>query len=353
MTFNGRLDLADRHVRQVALVVEPPLADEVEVPHPAVALAGHDDQPPPAAVAPDQALQVVLVGSVAGAGPALGVEHPLRPVEELLGDQRLMAALVLLAVVADVPEVIAILQHLANLVDRNRASTPAPSGPGAEARLSQRLLQAAEGVLAGGVQLEAQHHKRCPHRVQRHGAYLAALELLADVQVAQRRLVERAAGLGLVSHLDLDVFAAHPDLVLVEDRDHAVHGPAGRRGVEVLLGGRVQLYAQPFERHHHDRVVVAVPGEPRQRVDEDVTDTPVLPNSGDHLLERRPLVDRLATLPGVDVLVHQDDAQLTGTPVTGHALGRQRDALRVIVGVDLSGRRDAVVGNGLLASHRA
>ncbi|WP_232234967.1 MULTISPECIES: hypothetical protein [Frankia] len=336
--LDGPFDPADGHVWQVALVIEPALADVVEVPDAALALARHDDQPPSATVTPDQTLQVVIMSPVPRAGPPLGVQHPLYPVEELLGDQRLVPPLVLLAVVADVAEVVAVTQHLANLVDRDRATRPLLRGPGPEAGLRQGVPEGMEVELARGVQLEGHDHERRALRIKRHRAYLAALELLADVEVAQGRHAERAALLGLLAHLVLDVFAADAHLVLVEDGDHAVHRLAGWRGVEVLLGGRVELHAEPFERHHHDRIVVAVPREPRQGVDEDVLDVPVGLDAGDHLLEGRPLVNRLAALPRVDVLVHQDDAQLSGALLTGHPLSRQRDAFRVVVGIDLPGR---------------
>nr|WP_243657673.1 hypothetical protein [Parafrankia sp. BMG5.11] len=84
----------------------------------------------------------------------------------------------------------------------------------------------------------------------------------------------------------------------------------------------MQLNAQPFERHHHDRVVVAVTGKPGQGVDEDVLDGPVSLDTGDHLLERRPLVDGLPALARVDVFIDQCDAQFPGALLGRYPLGR-------------------------------
>jgi hypothetical protein len=80
-------------------------ADEVLV-DAAVAFVSGVDELAAAGAAADRALEVVLVLAVALAGVAVGDEHGLDLVEQLLADQRLMATLVDMALVGDVAGVV-------------------------------------------------------------------------------------------------------------------------------------------------------------------------------------------------------------------------------------------------------
>jgi hypothetical protein len=68
-------------------------------------------------------------------------------------------------------------------------------------------VQAFEGVAARGEQLEAHHHERRAHSVDRYRADLAALVDLADVEIADRSLANGSAVPRLLAHLVANVFA--------------------------------------------------------------------------------------------------------------------------------------------------
>nr|WP_243657672.1 hypothetical protein [Parafrankia sp. BMG5.11] len=124
MPFDGVLNSGHRQVGQVTRLVLSSPADVVEVLRTALASAGQDDQAALAAVAEDQALQIVIMDTLPRTGPPFGVEHPLHLVEQLLGDERLVPARVLLPVVGDEAQVVAVSQQFADLVHRYR-----PGGP--------------------------------------------------------------------------------------------------------------------------------------------------------------------------------------------------------------------------------
>ncbi|WSG15517.1 hypothetical protein OIE66_01025 [Nonomuraea sp. NBC_01738] len=82
-----------------------------------LAPARHDDQAMFAAVAPDRALEVVVVLAGADARPVLVEQNLLDAVEQLWFDDRLVTPLVLHVALGDESQVVAITQHFADLVD--------------------------------------------------------------------------------------------------------------------------------------------------------------------------------------------------------------------------------------------
>ncbi|MGW4475844.1 hypothetical protein ACWENQ_39770 [Nonomuraea sp. NPDC004354] len=70
-----------------------------------------------AAVAPDRALEEMVVGAGASACAALGEQHLLDAVEQLGADDRFVTALVFDALVGDVSQVVAVTEHLSDLGD--------------------------------------------------------------------------------------------------------------------------------------------------------------------------------------------------------------------------------------------
>jgi hypothetical protein len=125
---DGGFDVAGAQVGQVAGAVLASAADEIEVDRAALGLAGHDDQASLAPVAPHHAFafEVVVVNAMTGTGPALAVEDLLDPVEQIGLDERGVPAWVFDSLAGDVAEVVAVAQHLPDLVDGDRAgSVPA------------------------------------------------------------------------------------------------------------------------------------------------------------------------------------------------------------------------------------
>nr|WP_043590295.1 hypothetical protein [Frankia sp. BMG5.23] len=122
---DGVFDVRYGQVRQVTGAVLPSPADVVEVRHAGLALARRDDQPLVASVTPDEPFQIVVVDTLPCPGLPFGEQHPLYLVEQILRDQRLVPALVLLTLVGDEAEVVAVLQQITDLVHRDRPGAPA------------------------------------------------------------------------------------------------------------------------------------------------------------------------------------------------------------------------------------
>src|SRR5262249_16327891 len=83
-------------------------------------------------------------------------------------------------------------------------------------------------------------------------------------------------------------------------------------------------------------------------VDKDVVDVTRFVDAFEHRLERRPLVHAPPTASGLDVLVDDLDAHQRSLPFARGALGGYREALGVVVGVDLCLRAAAEVGESAL-----
>jgi hypothetical protein len=126
------------------------------------------------------------------------------------------------------------------------------------------------------------------------------------------------------------------DLVFVDDGQHAVHHAACRGVVDVLLGRGDEPYTELFEGGHHDGVVDPVASEAGQCVDDHVTYVGVCLEVGDHLLELGALVDRLTAAARLDELLHVPGPEFAFSLFHRFALGWQRDAFGVVVGIDLS-----------------
>ncbi|HEU5161345.1 MAG TPA: hypothetical protein VFU43_30410 [Streptosporangiaceae bacterium] len=121
IAFDGIFDSGDRQVRQVTHVVLTSTTDEIEVLVAAFAGAGHEDEAALAATAPRGAFEVVVVCPFAGVTRPVTQDF-LDSVEEFLGDDGFVAALMFGAFVGDVAEVVAVAEHLPDFVDRDVGS---------------------------------------------------------------------------------------------------------------------------------------------------------------------------------------------------------------------------------------
>ncbi|WP_163511624.1 hypothetical protein [Fodinicola acaciae] len=79
--FHRPLDLSHRYGRQVTFPYDQPSADEVEVLPSRLAGARPQHDAVPTAVAPQRALQIVVMMPLSRPGIALDVQHPLHPLE--------------------------------------------------------------------------------------------------------------------------------------------------------------------------------------------------------------------------------------------------------------------------------
>src|SRR4051794_15958301 len=102
MVRDGPFHLRDWKGRQVADALLSSSADVVLVALPRLARGGHEEQSTAATGAPHRALEIMIVYASSSSGLALGVEDLLHLIEEVLVDERFVAAGVLDAVVGDV-----------------------------------------------------------------------------------------------------------------------------------------------------------------------------------------------------------------------------------------------------------
>ncbi|WUI92044.1 hypothetical protein OHB21_13010 [Nocardia puris] len=135
--LDGVFDECDVDVGRVAGALLFVAAEEVEVFVAVSVGCSLDDHPPdgsgPLAASAEQgSFEVVVVDSSAFVGVGAGFEDLLDVVEEVLVDQRLVSALHLLALVDDVAEVVAVAQHLRELVSGNPLGGTAMARPGAQ-----------------------------------------------------------------------------------------------------------------------------------------------------------------------------------------------------------------------------
>nr|WP_239166146.1 hypothetical protein [Actinoplanes italicus] len=208
-----------------------------------------------------------------------------------------------------------------------------------------------EAVGAGGVQLECHPNQRTADRVDRDRADLATLERLSHVEVADRRAAHRPTSDDLLTHLVRDVRTRRAGLVLVDPVEHRGDQVADRRVLGVVHN-RDQRGARTAEIPLGDRRIDAVPVQPGPGVDEYVVDVLLGFEPGHHLPEHRPAVHGRRGAAGLDELGNDLGAQLRCAALDCRALCGQRDALRVVVGVDLPGRRDTQIAERALVRAR-
>ncbi|WP_233489124.1 hypothetical protein [Blastococcus sp. TF02-09] len=349
LALDGVLNPLDTEVRQVADAFLAAPTEEVEV-GPAAPLALGQDQPmlPPgllAAAAEEHALEEVRVDVVAGAPPGAQVGDFLDPLKEPLVNERVMPTGVEGALVDQDAGVVGVGQDLAQLLQRDRLGREALRRPAPQAEVGHRLRQPVQAVLAGGVELKGLADQRGALRVDGHAGHQAALEVLADVAVTKGRLVDRAAALGLLAHLVADVLAVLSGAELVDGAHDAERQPPDRGLIDVL-GGRQQLGLRGPQLHDDLGAFLPVPVHPAELVDDDGIDVALGLDALQHRLEGRPALHARTRAAGLDVLIDDLDAQPLGLALAGRALGRDGDALGVVVRGHLADRADPQVEHG-------
>ncbi|HTL42098.1 MAG TPA: hypothetical protein VL294_11555 [Pseudolysinimonas sp.] len=337
--LDGVLDAPDV-VEGLAAAIAPVGAEEVEVLAAVAALGALQDEAlldaalVPAFTAEHGALEVVVMFPAPLRRVAAGADDALHPVEQFLLDERFVPAGVLLTLVADVAEVVAVAQHLMDLVHRHRPGGPFRGGPGGEAAGGEFFDEVADAVFAGGVQLERELHERCSLRVGDDGADLASFAGVHDVEVAQRGAADASAALDFLAHLVGDVGSGCFGLVLVDDGEHALHQLTGGGFVDPFGGGD-EGDTHLLQRDPDQGVVVSVPGHAGHHVHDDVVHIALSLDTGEHLPERGPLAHLGGGLAGLDVLVDDRDAELVGFALAGHPLGGDGLPVGVVAGAGL------------------
>jgi hypothetical protein len=217
-----------------------------------------------------QPFQVVLVASLPCPGDVAGSECLLGPIEQTLGDERLVLALVPSAAPLHDPDVERVGEELGELGDRDRRAR-SPRVRRREPLRVHRRLQLGQRILAGRVQPEGLPDEQGPLRVQDHLSDLLAGDLLPDVQVADRCLGRPAAHLGLLGHALSDLTGEVRRVELGHQRVDALNEASGGRLLDVL-GHRDQLHPGVAERRSDGHMVLHGAGQPIDLVDNDSPD---------------------------------------------------------------------------------
>nr|WP_068925643.1 hypothetical protein [Planobispora rosea] len=318
---DSRFNVVYGQVRQVARALLTSPTDVVEVQIAALALAAHDDQPALAAITPHGALEVVVVGSGASSRTALHVEDFLNLVEQFRVDQRLVPPLVLDAFIDEITQVVAVTEHFSDLVDRDAcAGRVVLVGLHAESGVGEHLGEILEAVGAGGVQLEGHAHEGTTFGVDGHRTDFAPLELLPDVEVAERGAAGATATGCLLAHLVADVGTGRAGLVLV---DRVEDGPdeVADGGVLGVIGDGDQACPRRTEIPLGDRRVDGVAVHPGAAVDDHIVDVLTRFDHRHHALELGPVVHTGRGAPRLDELGDHVRAQLRCPSMRGGALG--------------------------------
>lgn len=337
--FDGVLNQFGVDVWGVAGAVLPVAAKEVQVFGPLGVPGALDDHPlgnPGSSAAPaeQRALEVVVVHPPPLLGRGPGVDPVLNPVEEVFVYQRLVPTSDLFALVGHVADVVAVPQHLRELVDRDLLRRVLGGGTGAQTAVVEFVGQLIERVVAGVVQLEGELYERRPLVVEDDGADHPAVGVVDVVEIPDLGAAESPASAGFLPHLVGDVGAGLAGLVLVEGGQDAVHELSDGRVID-RFGGGDERDAALAEVSHDDGVVVAVPRHAGEHVDDDVVDITLSAHACQHPLECFPFGHLRRRAAGLDILIDDGQAQVLGLAQARLPLGRDRDALGVVVGLNL------------------
>nr|WP_245572650.1 hypothetical protein [Actinokineospora enzanensis] len=259
-----------------------------------------------------------------------------------------MPAVVLDALVADEADVVAIDEHLVDVLVAQRTLRELLGGRDAQSSTVEFVGELAHGPLARGVGAEHPLDERCPLWIDGDRTNLTAVDAFADVPVAEGCVTRRAAGLGLLPQSLLGFAGQVGGVELRDARHDPVQELARGRLVNVLLGGD-ELCSGLANGHVDQHVVFPVAGEPVNLVHDDVADDAQLADEAEHLLQFG-AVGRLGRLSRVHKLGHDDRAELFGLLLVGLALGRDGQALFVVTGLGLRLGRDAKVADGELGA---
>jgi hypothetical protein len=287
-----------------------------------------------AARAVDRSLQVVVVFVGAVAADPVGVEDSLHVCEGLLVHECGVKARALDALAGDDAGVVVVAQHAMNHAARERAAGALHGRARAEPGVREDLDDARNRVLASLGQVEGERYVGRTLWIDGDRGDLASVDVLAHVQIADRRQsVSASLGeLALEAHLDLRPVIARAKGV---DAGHDREQQQPLRAVVDRLAGGDKLRTAAVDLTEQPEGVGLVAGDAREVVEDDVGRAQ-LRQLAQQLLERLP--PRVgAGAPRLCVLAHDARPQRSGVAFTGLALAGDRVAQRVVRLVDLSG----------------
>ncbi|MFB8777153.1 hypothetical protein VSS16_31280 [Streptomyces broussonetiae] len=207
-------------------------------------------------------------------------------VERVLVDEGGVTALVPDALELHVAEVVAVHEHLVDVLDGDGTSRPLGRGWDAQAATVEFIPELTHGPGAAGVGLEHPLDERGSIRVNGDRTNLASVDPFADVEVAERGESGSPAHAGLLAHPLLGLHGQVRGVELGDGRHDAVQQLAGGRVVDVLGGGH-QLCACVANGDVDRYVVLTGSCQPIHLVDNDVGDVHHFPKELEHELQLR------------------------------------------------------------------
>nr|WP_232291713.1 hypothetical protein [Frankia sp. QA3] len=185
------------------------------------------------------------------------------------------------------------------------------------------LGQAVHRPRARGELLEGPLHESPPVVVQDDIGDVPSLAADPHVEIADRGESGGAPVRGFLPHLVFDVLPAGGRLILVDHGEHAVKEFTGRRLVDVLRGGHENNPEIP-QAQRESGILVPVPREPAELVDDHDIDVPVPLDPGDHVAERfAPFEVLVRRGTRLDILAHHVGVQRLGFRPARDALRRK------------------------------
>ena len=157
-------------------------------------------------------------------------------------------------------------------------SVPAPV---AQPSMAHLLSQTLDRPLARRVQLEGGLHERGALGVDHDVGDLAAADRFADVQVAEGRLVRVATQLGFLTHA-LSHLVRQVGRVELGHEGVDAFDKTARGGLVEVLGYRHERYAAAAQQRPDGDVVLHVPCQPVDLVDDDGLDVDLLADPCQH-----------------------------------------------------------------------
>ncbi|MDO4646759.1 MAG: hypothetical protein Q4B02_13420 [Propionibacteriaceae bacterium] len=142
-----------------------------------------------------------------------------------------------------------------------------------------------------------------------------------DIHIPQRRLTQRPAVPGFLSHPLDDLISQVPRVELSDTAHDAVQQHPTRRLVDVLAG-RHQPHTRLLKRPVNLHIVRPVPGQAVELMDDDVVDPTIFLEVGQHLLQLRP-VRRPGGLTTVGKLLHHQGTHRLGFALIRFTLSRE------------------------------
>ncbi|MGC4190479.1 MAG: hypothetical protein QM589_04495 [Thermomicrobiales bacterium] len=258
------------------------------------------------------------------------IEHLLHALEDLRRHQRLMPPRIDLPLVRHHAKIVGIAEDESELTAGDRLLLPLRRAPGGEPLRTKFLLQPRQADLSAGITVEGPGHEWSSLRIHGDPVDEVAIDLLADVEVADAGATGGAPIHRLVEHLGADILPTLADLHLIHDVGDRFHRVSHVAFAELLFG-RDQLDVHAGQDALGDRRISLIAKHPGTHIDDDVAHLGMLLDVAEQLPEDGTLGDRLGRVPRFDELLGDGSLEALRSLSRRLALGGDRVAIGINV----------------------